>query len=139
MNAPSKNFGDQQRRERWLAKVPPAGTHLCALDDIEVPGAKGFTFGEGRERFDMFVVRTERDCVAYVNACPHAFTPLETLTDRFLTRKKDQILCTTHGALFNFDNGFCTSGPCAGKSLVAIPIETSDGQITIAETWPIDS
>ncbi len=126
------SYRDEERRKRWLARVPPAGTLLCDLDDIDVPGAKGFTFGEGRDRFDMFVVRTETDCVAYVNACPHAFTTLETFTDKFLTRKKDQILCTTHGALFNLDDGFCTSGPCAGKSLVAIPIQLVDQQVTIA-------
>lgn len=131
VNTASKSFGDKQRRERWLSKAPPAGTQLCALDDIDIPGAKGFTFGEGRERFDMFVVRTKKECLAYVNACPHAFTPLETFTDKFLTRQKDQILCTTHGALFNLDDGFCTSGPCAGKSLVPIPIEIRDGQVTI--------
>jgi len=128
------SYGDEQRREKWLAKVPPAGTHLCGLDDIDVPGAKGFTFGEGLERFDMFVVRTASGCTAYVNACPHAFTPLETFTDKFLTRKKDQILCTTHGALFNLDNGFCTSGPCAGKSLVTIPIEIIGDQIVISKS-----
>ncbi len=126
------SYADEQRREKWLARVPPIGTHLCALDEVGQPGAKGFTFGEGRERFDMFVVRTEKECLAYVNACPHAFTPLETFTDKFLTRKKDQILCTTHGALFNLDDGFCTSGPCAGKSLVTIPIEIVGDQIVIA-------
>jgi naringenin degradation protein FdeD len=127
------SHGDEQRREKWLARVPPVGTRLCALEDVDTPGAKGFTFGEGLERFDMFVVRTDAGCQAYVNACPHAFTPLETFTDKFLTRAKDQILCTTHGALFNLDDGFCTSGPCAGKSLVTIPIEIVDDQIVIAE------
>ena len=131
MNTSPPSYGDALRRERWLAKVPPAGTRLCALEDIAVPGAKGFTFGEGRERFDMFVVRTDRQCIAYVNACPHAFTPLETVADKFLTRNKDQILCTTHGALFNLDDGYCTSGPCAGKSLVAIPIQVIGGMIVI--------
>lgn len=127
------SYGDEQRRKNWLAKVPPAGTRLCALDDIEVPGAKGFTFGEGRNRFDMFVVRTETDCVAYINACPHAFTTLETFPDRFLTRAKDQILCTTHGALFDLANGFCTSGPCAGKSLVPLAIEISNDTIRLTQ------
>jgi naringenin degradation protein FdeD len=126
--------GDEQRRQKWLAKLPPAGTHLCSLQDLATPDAKGFTFGEGLERFDMFVVRTKNGCTAYVNACPHAFTPLETFTDKFLTRKKDQILCTTHGALFNLEDGFCTSGPCAGKSLVTIPIHIKDGALVIAKS-----
>lgn len=126
-------YGDARRREKWLAKAPPPGTRLCALNDIASPGAKGFTFGEGRERFDMFAVRTGNDVAAYVNACPHAFTTLETFTDRFLTRAKDQILCTTHGALFNIDDGFCTSGPCAGKSLTPLPVEVRDGIVRMAK------
>lgn len=124
---------DTARRDRWLARTPPAGTFLCALDDIATPGAKGFTFGSGTNLFDMFVVRTTDSVVAYVNSCPHVFTPLETFTDRFLSRAKDQILCTTHGALFNVADGFCTSGPCAGKSLVPLAIEVAEGQVRLAE------
>lgn len=137
-SAPGKEMtrlhGDAARRARWLSQVPPAGTLLCTIDEIDDPGAKGFTFGEGRDRFDMFVVKKEGDIFAYVNACPHAFTTLETFTDRFLTRDKSQVICTTHGAFFNIDDGFCTSGPCAGKSLVPIPINVANGSITIAET-----
>ena len=135
----SKSFGDARRREKWLARTPPAGTLLCTLDDISKPGAKGITFGSGADLFDMFIVRTADKIFAYVNACPHAFTPLETFADRFLTRAKDQILCTTHGALFNLDDGFCTSGPCAGKNLVSLAIEIAEGQIRLAEQPSITS
>ncbi|PCJ68719.1 MAG: 2Fe-2S ferredoxin [Rhodobiaceae bacterium] len=133
----SESFGDARRREKWVARTPPAGTLLCSLDDIAAPGAKGFTFGSGTDLFDMFVVRTHDKVFAYVNACPHAFTPLETFTDRFLTRTKDQILCTTHGALFNLDDGFCTSGPCAGKNLVPLAIEITEGQIRLTAQPPV--
>ncbi|MBO6543037.1 MAG: Rieske (2Fe-2S) protein [Alphaproteobacteria bacterium] len=138
-NSETNTFGDTARREKWRAKAPSQDTFLCHLSDIENPGAKGLTFGEGRERFDMFLVRRDKKVRAYVNACPHAFTTLETFTDRFLTRAKDQILCTTHGALFNLEDGFCTSGPCEGKSLEPLPIKIEGerilmGRIRTAET-----
>ncbi len=34
-----------------------AGAVLCRLDDIALPGSKGFTLGEGVAERDIFVVR----------------------------------------------------------------------------------
>jgi naringenin degradation protein FdeD len=125
------SYGDELRRKKWLARAPSPGTFLCKEADIALPGAKGFTFGEGMERFDMFIVKTDKGLFAYVNACPHAFTTLETFTDRFLTRAKDKILCTTHGALFDLEDGFCTSGPCAGKNLVPLSLSIDGDEIRL--------
>lgn len=122
---------DDRRREKWLSKVPAPNTFLCNTQDIALPGAKGFTFGDGLDRFEMFVVRAENGIFAYVNACPHAFTTLETFDDRFLTRAQDQILCTTHGALFDLEDGFCTSGPCAGKNLVPLTLKFEGEKIKL--------
>lgn len=112
--------------------APAPGTTLCALDEIRMPGARGFLFGEGSARFDMFVVRTANEVVAYVNECPHAFTPLETWADKFLTLAEDEIICSTHGALFRINDGLCTSGPCTGKALVPIPVTVHAGMIRIS-------
>lgn len=125
------SYGDDRRREKWLSKAPAPNTFLCKMQDIALPGAKGFTFGDGLDRFDMFVVRTAKGFFAYVNACPHAFTTLETFDDKFLTRAQDQILCTTHGALFDLEDGFCTSGPCAGTNLVPLALNIEGEQIKL--------
>lgn len=119
----------------WHNRVgaPPPGTRLCPVSEIREPGARGFLFGEGKERFDMFVVRRGDTVFAYVNECPHAFTPLETWPDKFLTMAEDEIICSTHGALFNIGDGLCTSGPCTGKSLIAIPVIIDNGMITISQ------
>jgi len=102
------------------------------MDDIEETGAKGFVFGSGRERFEMFLVRKNEKVHAYVNECPHAFTPLDIWPDRFLTQDETRIICATHAALFRIEDGFCTSGPCTGKSLEPIDIEVVEGVIRIA-------
>lgn len=119
----------------WQARpgAPSRGTTLCPLDDIREPGARGFLFGEGKDRFDMFVVRQGTDVFAYVNECPHAFTPLETWPDKFLTLAEDEIVCSTHGALFNINDGLCTSGPCTGKALIPIPVVVKNDMIIISQ------
>ncbi len=114
-----------------LPGAPEPGTRLCALDEIADPGAKGFVFGAGSQRFEMFVVRGGQTVHAYVNACPHKGTPLDVQPDLFLTTEKDLILCSTHGARFRPKDGFCVAGPCDGQSLTGVPIHIDNGTIAI--------
>ena len=116
-----------------LAYAPKPGTLLCAIDDIENPGARGFVFGTDKKRFDMFVVRREKEIFAYVNSCPHLRTPLEFLNDKFLNAKKTAIVCSTHGARFRIADGYCFAGPCRRESLTAIPLDIHNGQIRLGK------
>ncbi|MBI1237869.1 MAG: Rieske 2Fe-2S domain-containing protein [Alphaproteobacteria bacterium] len=111
---------------------PPAGTRLCLIDEIADPGAKGFTFGAGRNRFEMFLVRRGEAITAYENACPHQGATLETFTDQFLTLDRSEIVCSLHGARFRIADGLCTDGPCLGKALTPLPIAIADRAIFIA-------
>lgn len=110
---------------------PAPGTDLCALSDVKEPGAKGFTFGTGKDRFDMFVVRTQGVVRGWLNTCPHNFTTLEFIADKFLTRDARHILCATHGAQFRLDDGVCVEGPCPGKALTPLPIRLENGRIVM--------
>tara|TARA_B100000530_G_scaffold305795_1_gene229467 strand:- start:1 stop:387 length:387 start_codon:yes stop_codon:yes gene_type:complete len=101
-------------------------TVLCALLDIENPGSKGFRVGR-REK--LFVVRKDDAVFAYMNLCPHQGTTLDWKPDAFLTIEKDFILCATHGAFFEIENGLCVAGPCLGRSLAPIDIRVEDGKI----------
>lgn len=103
-------------------------TVLCAVADIEDPGSKGFRVGR-RER--LFVVRQGDDIFAYMNLCPHQGTTLDWKPDAFLTVEKDYILCATHGAFFEIENGMCVAGPCLGRSLAPIKIRVEDGNIML--------
>jgi nitrite reductase/ring-hydroxylating ferredoxin subunit len=112
---------------------PPEGTVLCALDEIAEPGAKGFDFREGEAIFGGFVVRKAGLVLGYVDSCPHAGWPLAPLPDRYLLRDASAIFCGGHGALFRVEDGFCTSGPCAGDSLIQWPVEVGpDGLVRTA-------
>jgi nitrite reductase/ring-hydroxylating ferredoxin subunit len=115
---------------------PLPGTALCALDDIDDPGAKGLTLGEGASQLNIFLVRKDSAVYAYLNLCPHAATRLDNWPDRFLTQDERHILCGNHAALFRIEDGLCTSGPCAGKSLERVPVEVRDGMVRIAGNRP---
>jgi nitrite reductase/ring-hydroxylating ferredoxin subunit len=111
---------------------PPPGTFLCKLDALDDPGSKGFTFGGGAGRFDMFLIRKEDAVYAYLNECPHAYARLDNWPDKFLTLDETRIICGVHAALFEIENGFCISGPCAGKRLTPVSVEVMDDIIYIA-------
>jgi nitrite reductase/ring-hydroxylating ferredoxin subunit len=110
---------------------PPAGTILCRLDDIAEPGAKGFVFGSGKERFEMFVVRARGGVFAYLNACPHLGATLDTFPDQFLTADKELIICSFHGAQFQIEDGLCVVGPCDRKHLTPIKVGVENGAVVV--------
>jgi nitrite reductase/ring-hydroxylating ferredoxin subunit len=112
-------------------ECPPAGTPLCRIDELADDGCRGFSVGAGKARFELFLVRKRGRLYGYVNECPHLGTPLELIQDRFLTRDKERLLCTAHGAEFRIEDGYCVTGPCFGCSLRPIPLDFRDGTIRI--------
>lgn len=105
---------------------------LGHLDDIPADGSAGFNIdAPGGRRFYMAIRRGD-DVHVYVNSCPHVGTPLDFAPGRFLNLEKTHILCATHGALFRIEDGYCISGPCAGKALEAVAFEIRDGLILLS-------
>ncbi len=108
-------------------------TPLGRVDDIPDGGSAGFNVdAPGGRRFYM-AIRRGGDVYLYDNSCPHLGSPLDFTPGRFLNSEKTHILCATHGALFRIEDGFCVSGPCAGKSLRAAPFEIRDGVILLSD------
>lgn len=104
---------------------------LCRLADLDASGAKEFRVGAGDWPLRGFVVRHGERITAYLNRCPHAGHPLNLAPDRFLTPDGRLILCNSHGALFAPGSGVCVSGPCAGRSLQAIPVRVVDDAVML--------
>jgi nitrite reductase/ring-hydroxylating ferredoxin subunit len=104
---------------------------LCRADEISEGAARGFLVAEGATRADVVVVRRNGVLHGYLNSCPHQAMPLETFPDRFLNGDGSQLVCSTHGARFRVEDGYCVSGPCIGKSLVAIAIEVADEVVRV--------
>ena len=103
---------------------------LCRLEEIPDGEARGFPPEPG-SFVGLFAVRRGGRVFAYVNACPHVGLPLDPVPDRFLDRKKEAIVCAAHGARFRVEDGECTSGPCIGDALEAVPVEVVEGEVRL--------
>lgn len=97
-----------------------AAVRICALQDVPENGSNGFLVETENGRFGAMVIRQGDEVFVYANSCPHIGAPLDLRPGQFLNREGTHIMCTTHGALFRIDDGFCVSGPCAGASLIAL-------------------
>jgi nitrite reductase/ring-hydroxylating ferredoxin subunit len=103
---------------------------LCHVEEIGEAG-KGFVLtGIYKERpnaiMPVFLV-TDGDAVhCYMNMCPHQGITLEMKPDTFLDVERALIQCSTHGAKFRKDDGYCTKGPCVGRSLTKLPVTIDD-------------
>jgi nitrite reductase/ring-hydroxylating ferredoxin subunit len=96
-------------------------TAVAQLDALDDPGTRGFTF-EGWDHWG-FVVRDGEHVAAFVNVCPHAGHPLHWKPHGFLTPDGEQLICASHGALFDRRSGECLGGPCApGSRLQRLPV-----------------
>ncbi len=122
--------------DEWKLRpnAPEVGLVLCALEDIPDRQAKGFEFGETPEVFRMFVVRDYRNAYGYINECPHICTPLECYEDEFIDMSNSFIICSSHGALFQFEDGLCIMGPCVNQSLYPVPIRLEEGNVIIGSS-----
>ncbi len=113
---------------------PAPGTRLLEFATLEEPGAQEFSFGEGRERYLLFVLRWQGHVLAYENICPHARTTLNWRPGAFFSLDKSALLCATHGAKFDALTGQCFLGPCKGKALTRFLVRLDEaGWVVVAE------
>jgi nitrite reductase/ring-hydroxylating ferredoxin subunit len=54
---------------------------------------------------------------------------LDWVDNRFFTKDKKYLVCSTHGALYLPSTGECVGGPPAGDSLISVPLEVRRGAI----------
>jgi len=101
------------------------------VDELADPGCREFTIGDGDWPFRGFVVRRGDDVYAYQNYCRHAGHTLNWKPDHFLTKDNSQIICASHGALYDVLSGECVAGPCAGKFLNRVEAKVIDGMIIV--------
>lgn len=102
---------------------------VCALADLPDPGARGFSPPAADFADEYFLVRHGEAVCGYRNCCPHAGNRLNWKADAFLTRDRNLILCSHHGALFDPANGQCVAGPCPGRSLERVRLQVEDGEV----------
>ena len=114
-----------------MTETPLQEVVVCRVDEIDDPGSKEFHIGEGDWPFKGFVVRQGDKLYAYQNFCMHAGHPLNWKPDSFLTGDGSQIICASHGAIYEIESGECVSGPCPGKKLRPVALEVREGDVVV--------
>lgn len=105
-----------------------------AIDSTDlIDGGKGVRFALPMlsEFATGFVVRFKGKPYAYINQCAHVSVELDWVEGDFFTAQQDFLICSTHGAHYRPDNGFCVMGPCKGKSLKPIEVIEQNQKIII--------
>lgn len=102
------------------------------LDEFDDPGCREFQIGAGDWPFKGFVVRSGQQVFAYQNYCQHAGHCLNWGPDSFLTKDCSNIVCASHGALYDIPTGECIAGPCAGKYLTPVEVRVVCGKVIVA-------
>lgn len=102
------------------------------LDELDDPGCREFTIGEGDWPFCGFVVRQGETVFAYQNVCVHAGHALNWSPDNFLSKDRSLIVCSSHGATYEIRSGECVGGPGTGKVLRRVRVEVRSGEIFVS-------
>ena len=84
----------------------------------------------------MIALRRGDEVIAYRNQCPHRGTPLDIRPDDFLDHDGRHIVCSTHGAIFRKEDGYCLAGPCAGDRLEPIAVRVENGVVLVDAFTP---
>lgn len=111
---------------------------ICASEAL-ADGGTGVRFTlrvDPRTGFEHtgFAVRFRGKACAYVNRCPHQGTELDWQQGEFFETTGLYLVCSTHGALFAPNSGFCIAGPCRGACLEPLELQEQEGQVFLADT-----
>ncbi|WP_297808148.1 Rieske (2Fe-2S) protein [uncultured Methylophaga sp.] len=113
--------------------------YLCQTGELEEYQTREFTVEIGEDSLNFFLLKQDGDIRAYLNFCPHLGIPLNWQPDEFMSMEGTHIQCSTHGALFQLEDGYCFSGPCRGESLTPLNIDINDSdEIYLVSTGEFD-
>lgn len=90
---------------------------VCSLEELKNSKCLGLEINLDNATTQCFLVYHKNRVYSYVNHCPHTGVNLEWTPNQFLDTGNEFIQCSTHGALFDIENGLCLRGPCVGEQL----------------------
>jgi len=102
---------------------------LCKEAELPSNSTKSFSLDLDKEQLELLILTQQDKVYAYKNSCPHLGVPLNWQPDKFLSIEETHIQCSTHGALFTFEEGHCIAGPCSGQSLLSLMVEQRNDEI----------
>jgi nitrite reductase/ring-hydroxylating ferredoxin subunit len=103
---------------------------ICSSDALQ-EGGRGVRFAVTAFGDDAtgFAIRHAGKAYAYLNRCAHVPIELDWTEGEFFESSGLYLMCSTHGALYVPDSGFCAGGPCRGGRLRPIALREADGNI----------
>ncbi|MCE9682713.1 Rieske (2Fe-2S) protein [Halomonas alkalisoli] len=106
--------------------APALGTRLVRLDEVDVGSTHSLTLKCEKGSFPLLLVRLAEIPLAYVNACPHQYLPLDQRGSRILSHDGEALRCTNHDATFSARTGKGLSGHGEGCALDPVPLSVDD-------------
>ena len=104
--------------------------YLCASADLAERGqALVFDLLQYGQPVRAFALRVDGRVVAYLNRCVHVPAEMDWRPGEFLDSDKRFILCSTHGAAYEPQDGRCVAGPCGRGRLTRVDVAERDGQV----------
>jgi nitrite reductase/ring-hydroxylating ferredoxin subunit len=76
-----------------------------------------------------FAVRQAGRVHGYLNRCAHVAMELDWQEGVFFDSERRDLICSTHGAVYEAASGRCLGGPCNGTPLVKLRLEERDGSV----------
>ena len=80
-------------------------------------------------RAPAFLVRQAGRVHGYLNRCGHVAMQLDWREGNFFDLEGRDLICSTHGAVYDAASGRCLGGPCNGTPLVKLRIAERDGMV----------
>lgn len=111
---------------RSYGSAPAIGAAVMRGADLDGPAP--VMVGE----FPLIVLRVAGALLAYVNACPHQYLPLDHHGGAIVSADGTRLMCSVHGAQFRAADGAGVAGPGLGCALDPVPVhEDASGMIRI--------
>jgi nitrite reductase/ring-hydroxylating ferredoxin subunit len=109
---------------------PVAELYVCDADAV-LEGGKGVRFPVSAfgDPATGFVVRYDGVVRGYLNRCAHVPIELDWSEGDFFESSGLFLMCSTHGAIYVPETGFCAGGPCKGGRLRPIAVRELENKI----------
>ena len=104
---------------------------IANLNDLRTKRSVKFKFRRDGISRDGFAALVEGQVIVYENVCRHLPLSIDYGDNQFFTGDGKEIICKTHGAVYEPLSGLCTEGPCKGASLFKISFEVKGEKIWI--------
>ena len=88
-----------------------------------------FEVGYFGESAPAFAVRKGGRVHGYLNRCAHVAMQLDWQEGVFFDTGGRDLICSTHGAVYDASSGQCLGGPCNRSPLVKLCMEERDGMV----------